>query len=291
MNILVALDGSEGAFNALRTACRLAARSRATVTALYVNKGQEYTPEETGWAGIGERITKELEAAGERVLEEAREIGEADGSAVEGIRSYGLPAAAILNHVYDHGVVKLVALGHSSKGGAAQEVVVASTTRTVVALAKVPVLVTSAAVQVKQVVLAVDEPGPARNAAAFAGMLARELGANVRILSVVPSAEAIIALYRQIAEVRGVSRHVEESQRAYDRMAEGASSAARGLLEAMALRPETILRRGRPADEILAEAGREELLIVGLRSGPSGRTLGSVANRILGSRSTTAIFV
>lgn len=291
MNILVALDGSEGAFNALRTACNLAARSRATVTAFYVNKGKEYTPEETGWAGIGERITKELESVGERVIEKARDIGSAAGTAVEGLLSYGLPAAAILNHVYDHGVVKLVALGHSSRGGAAQEVVVASTTKTVVALAKVPVLVTSAAVQVKDVVLAVDEPGPSRNAAAFAGMLAREVGANVRILSVVPSAEATIALYRQIAEVPGISRHIEASQRAYDRMAEEASSAARDLLESMALRPETVIRRGRPADEILADAKGQELLVVGLRSGPSGRTLGSVANRILNSRSTAAIFV
>ena len=288
MNILVALDGSEGAFNALRTACGLAARSRATVTAFYVNKGQEYTPEETGWAGIGERITRELDSVGERVLAQARDIGRVDGTAVEGILAYGLPAAAILNHVYDHGVVKLVALGHGSRG---QEVVAASTTKTVVALAKVPVLVTSSAVQVKDVVVAVDEPGPARNAAAFAGMLAREVGTDVRILSVVPSAEAVIALYRQIGEVPGVSRHIEASQRAYDRMAEEASAAARELLEAMGLRPRTILRRGRPADEILAEAGTGELLVVGLRSGPSGRTLGPVANRILSSRSATAAFV
>lgn len=291
MNILVALDGSDGAFNALRTACSLAARSRATVTAFYVNKGPEYTPEETGWAGIGERITQELASVGERVLEQARDIGKVSGTPVELVLAYGIPAAAILNHVYDHGIVKVVALGHSSKGGTAQEVVVASTTRTVVALAKVPVLVTSSAVQVKDVVLAVDEPGPARNAAAFAGMLAREVGVNVRILSVVPSAEAVIGLYRQIAEVPGISRHVEESQRAYDRMAEQASSAARDLLRSMALRPDTILRRGRPAEEILAEVGREELLVVGLRSGPSGRIAGSVANRILHCRTATAAFV
>ena len=291
MNILVALDGSDGAYNALRTACSLAARSRATVTAFYVNKGPEYTPEETGWAGIGERITQELASVGERVLEQARDIGKVSGTPVELVLAYGIPAAAILNHVYDHGIVKVVALGHSSKGGTAQEVVVASTTRTVVALAKVPVLVTSSAVQVKDVVLAVDEPGPARNAAAFAGMLAREVGVNVRILSVVPSAEAVIGLYRQIAEVPGISRHVEESQRAYDRMAEQASSAARDLLRSMALRPDTILRRGRPAEEILAEVGREELLVVGLRSGPSGRTAGSVANRILHCRTATAAFV
>lgn len=290
MNVLVALDGSDGAFNALRTACRIAARSRATVTAFYANKGEEYTPEETGWTDVAERIANELETVGRRVLEEARAIGKADGTDVATVVSRGLPAAAILNHVYDHGIIKLVALGHSSKGKAA-EGFVASTTKTVVTWAKVPVLVTSSVVDFTRVVLAVDDPDSTRKAAAFAGTLAELVGAQVRILSVVPSAEAVIALYRQIGEVPGISRYVEESQRAYDRMGEEASAIARGVLESAGLRPDAVLRKGRPADEVLAEAARDDLLVVGLRSGPSGRRLGSVASRLLGSRAATVVFV
>lgn len=290
MNILVALDGSEAAFNALRISCNIAARSLATVMAFYVNKGQEYTPEETGWAGITEKITDELESLGERVIQRSREIGREGGTDVAGIMSYGLPAAEILNYVYDHGIVKLIAVGHTSKGKAAREFV-GSTTKTVVAWAKVPVLVTSSAVDFKEIVLPVEEPGSARKAAAFAGTLARSVGANVRILSVVPSAEAVIAVYRQIAEVPGISRYIEESQRAYDRLGEEASSAAREVLESMELRPPTIIRTGRPADEILAEATGEVLLVVGLRSGPSGRRLGPVARRLLDSRSAAIVFV
>ena len=290
MNILVALDGSEGAFNALRTACRIAARSPATVTAFFANKGQEYTPGETGWTEIADRIASELESVGRRIIEEARAIGRAEATDVAAVVSHGLPAAAILNHVYDHGVVKLIALGHSSIGKAA-EGFVSSTTRTVVEWAKVPVLVTSSAVDFGRIVLAVDDPESTRKAAAFAAKLAGMVGAQVRILSVVPSAEAVIALYRQIGEVPGISRYVEESQQAYDRMGEEASSVARGVLESSALRPETIVRKGRPAEEILAAVGRDELLVIGLRSGPAGRRLGSVANRLLGSRSVTVVFV
>lgn len=290
MNILVALDGSEGAFNALRTSCRIAARSPATVTAFYANKGEEYTPEETGWTEVAEKIANELESVGRRVLEESRAIGKADATDVATVVAPGVPAAAILNYAYDHGVVKLIALGHSTNPRAA-EGFIASTTRTVVTWAKVPVLVTSSAVTFQRIVLAVDDPESTRKAAGFAATLAGMVGARVRILSVVPSAEAVIALYRQIGEVPGISRYVEESQQAYDRMGEEAASAARSVLESMALRPDSIMRKGRPADEILAEVGPDELLVVGLRSGPSGRKLGAVANRLLGTRSATVAFV
>ncbi|HET8541719.1 MAG TPA: universal stress protein [Anaeromyxobacter sp.] len=290
MNVLVALDGSEGAFAALRTCCRIAARSRATVTALYVNKGHEYTPEETGWTGIVDRIASELEAAGRRVIEEARAIGRAEATDVGAIVRRGVPAAGILNYAHDHGIVKLIAVGRSDKGRAA-EGFVGSTARTVVALAKVPVLVTGTVLEIGRIVLAVDDPASARKAAAFAGTLAELVGAGVRILSVVPSAETIIAVYRQIAEVRGLSRYVEEAQRAYDRMGEEASAVARDVLESSGVRCETSLRQGRPAEEILAEVGRDDLLAIGLRPGPTGRRLGSVASTLLGSPTTTVVFV
>ncbi len=290
MNILAALDGSEGAFNALRSACLIAARSRATVRALYVDKADEYTPEETGWTEIAERIANELASVGRRVVEESLAIGRANGTDVTPVVARGTPAAAILNYAYDHGIVKLIALAHSSKGKAV-EGVVGSTTKTVVAWAKVPVLVTSSAVDFRNVVLAVDEPASARKAAAFAGKIAEMVGATVRVLSVVPSAEAVIAVYRQIAEVPGISRYVEESQEAYDKMGAQASSVALEVLRSMGLRPETVMRKGRPADEILAEVARDEMLVVGLESGPSGRRLGPVVNRLLGSVSATAIFV
>jgi nucleotide-binding universal stress UspA family protein len=290
VNVLAALDGSEGAFAALRTACRIAARSPATVTALWVNKGQEYTPEETGWSDVAERIARELESVGRRVVEEAHAIGRAEGTEVATVVAHGVPAAAILNYVYDHGIVTLVALGHGS-GTRAAEGFVASTARTVATWAKVPVLVTSSAVGIRRVVLAVDDPEPSRKAAAFAATLAGMVGAQVRVLSVVPSAEAVIALYRHVGEVPGISRYVEESQRAYDRMGEEASSLARGVLDSMNVRADAITRKGRPAEEILAEAGEDELLVIGLRSGPSGRRFGAVANRLLGTRSATVVFV
>src|SRR5512139_924517 len=121
MKILSAIDGSDAAFNAFRAACSIAQKTYSYITAFYVNKGEEYTPEETGWISLKEKISDELENVGQGVLQKAYAIGKEYGVSLEGILSYGIPATEIIKYVSAHGIIKLIAMGHSSKGKGAQE--------------------------------------------------------------------------------------------------------------------------------------------------------------------------
>lgn len=290
MKILAALDGSDAAFNAFRTACRIAVRSGATVAAFYVNKGEAYTPEETGSISLSEKIADELETLGQKVISSAYDIGRMTSASVEGFLSRGIPAAEILNYVYDHGIVKLIAAGHSSKGRGAQEFA-GSTTRAILAYAKVPVLVASADTQIDRILLAVDSPHSARKSAAFAAMLAKSLQADVSIITVVPDAEDIITEYRHVAEVPGIWRYIEESQQSFNTMAERAVAAAREQLASHGLNFSTTIRRGRPAEVIIAETQPGSVLIVGLKTAPPGNKIGPVALKLLNTPAITSIFV
>ena len=90
----------------------LAGKLGAAVTAFYVNKGEEYTPDETGSLSLGERITEELEARGQEAIQKSLAIGRTFDVAVEGVMSYGIPADEILNFVEARGIIKMIAMAH-----------------------------------------------------------------------------------------------------------------------------------------------------------------------------------
>jgi len=156
VKILVALDGSNAAFNAMRSACNVAVLTHAYIMAFYVNKGEEYTPEETGWLSIKDRISKELETFGHEVIYKAYAIGKEFNVPVEGLISNGIPSQEILKYTNAYGIIKLIVMAHSSKGKAAQEFV-DSTTKNVVADSGIPVFVTDRDISIKSILLAVDD--------------------------------------------------------------------------------------------------------------------------------------
>src|SRR5574340_862587 len=166
MKILTAVDGSEAAFNALRSSCLLATKLGASVTAFYVNKAEEYTPDETGSISLQERIADELEARGQLAIQTALAIGRTFDVGIEGYLSYGVPAEEILSFVDARGIIKLIAMAHSSMGRGAQEFV-ESPTRTVVAGSRKPVFVTDTADEINRVLIAVDNSDVTKQVAQF----------------------------------------------------------------------------------------------------------------------------
>jgi nucleotide-binding universal stress UspA family protein len=290
MKILVALDGSDASLNALKSACRLARGLRSHVAAFYVNKGPEYSPEETAWTSIKDRIARELETFGREVIHKAYEIGKTYDVPVEGVVADGIPAQEILRYISVHGIVKLVAMGHSSKGRGTQEFV-ASTTRSLVIDANVPVFVVSREVEVRNILVAVDDSAESRRATAFAGTLAKSLGAVLGVWSFIPDAEATINEYTRIAEVPHIDRYIEASERGLAEMVERTLSATKDILDSIGVNAPALVKKGRPADEILAEADNHDLLIVGLRRAPSHKKLGGIANRLIEAREISTIFV
>jgi len=289
MKTLVALDGSDAAFNAMRSACSIAAKTSSYITAFYVNKGTEYSPEETGWTSIKERIARELESFGHEVIHKAYQIGKEFGVPLEGIISDGIPAQEIKKYVDAHGIIKLIAMGHSSKGRGAQEFV-ESTTKNIVATSKVPVFVTSTEINISNILIAVDDSEVSKKVAEFGGSLARSLGASLGLISFVPDTEATMDEYRLIAEVPNIEKHIEASEKILAEIIERATTAATDILNSMDIRISSIVKKVK-SDEIISEMRGHDLLILGVKGGPSQKKLSRIANKILNSHEISAMFV
>ena len=290
MKILAAIDGSEAAFNALRAACGLALRLSASVTAMYVNKGDEYTADETGTLSLKEKIMDELEARGQTVLRESLAIGRTFDVDIEGVLSYGIPADEILSYTEAHGIIKLIVMAHSSMGRGTQEFV-ESPTRAVVGRSKVPVFVTSAPITIERVLIAVDNSEAAKRVAQFGGGLARSLGAELGIIAFVPDAEALIDEYRLIADVPNIERHIEASERDLKKILDQSVAKARQVLGSLCVEASLVLRKGH-ADELMRDARPQDALVFGLKTNASGfARLSGSPSRLLSSHAMNVFFV
>lgn len=290
MKILAAVDGSDAAFNALRSACMLAGKLSADVLAFYVNKGEEYTPDETGSIALGERITEELEARGQEAIQKSLTIGRTFDVAVEGVMSCGIPADEILNFIEARGIIKMIAMAHSSLGRGAQEFV-ESPTRAVVTRSRIPVLVTDAAAEIKRILIAVDNSDLTKQVAFFGGKLARSLGAELGIIAFVPDAEAMIDEYRLIADVPNIDRHIEASDRELKKILDQAITKARAVLDPLAVDVSMVLKK-KHADELISEVRPQDALVFGLKKNtPTHANLSAATNKLLSSHSVNVFFV
>jgi len=290
MKILVALDGSDASFNALRSSCSLASKMRAYVTVLHVNKGEAYSSEETAWTSIRERLARELEAFGQETIRKAYEIGRETGVPLEGVISEGIPSAEILEYARNRGIIKLIAMGHSSKGRGAQEFV-ASTTKDVVARAGVPVFVTSGAITIRRILLAVDDSAASQKATRFCGSLTQALDAHLNVISIIPDAEAEVNHYTRIAEVPNIDKYIEASERELAAIVERTLSSTKEILSSLGMQTDAIIKKGRVSEEIIPEANNYDLLVMGINQPPSPGKLGPTVHKLLDSHAVNVIFV
>jgi nucleotide-binding universal stress UspA family protein len=290
MKILVALDGSDAAFNAMRSACSLALRTDAQITVFYVNKGEEYTPEETGWLSIKDRISREMETFGHEVIYKAYAIGKEFNVPVEGRMSYGIPAHEILKYTSAYGIIKLIVMAHSSKGKGTQEFV-ESTTKIVVAGSNIPVYVTDQDISPRRILLAVDDSEGSRKAAAYAGKLAKTLGADLQVLSVIPDAENDMHKYSTIAEVPNIQKYIDASERDVNKIVDRTLMSTREILSALGISAPETVRKGRVSEEIISEAKNYDLLIIGIDNVPAHKKPGRTATILLNTHAINAVFV
>lgn len=281
MKTLVALDGSPDSFNALRSACLMALKTRAYVTAFYVNKSESYSSVDTGWVSIRERIEKELELRGQEVIRRATTIGRELGVQIEGIMAYGVPAEEIAKYCASRGIVNLIAMGHSSKRRGTQGFVSSTTWMVIAGVERASVFVTSRAEEIARILIAVDGTESSHKAVATAGRLAQSLGAEVRLLSVVPDTAALLAEYRQIAEVPNVDRYLRESEAMLKTRALQAVERAAEALDELGLKASTAVEQGSPLDTIVAESRKADLTAIGLGVGLERKKIGRIAARLL----------
>jgi len=291
MKILAALDGLDAAFNALRTACNIAVRTHSYITAFYVNKGQEYTPDETGWVSLKEKISDELETLGHEVISKAYKIGKDTGVPVEGVISYGIPALEILKYINAHGIIKLITMGHSSKGRGTQEFVESTTKNIIAQSVRTPVFVSNSEINIGSILIAVDDAEVSKKAAAFGGTLAKSLGANIGVISVIPDTEEMVRQYRKIAEVQNIERYIEDSEKKLIEMARRAIFTAKDILTSMDIGASSMIKKGQPSEEIISEAKNYDLLVVGVKGMHPHKKLSGIANKLLDTHTITTVFV
>lgn len=289
MKILAAVDGSHAAFDAFRSACRIAQKMFFSIVTFYVNKGEEYSAEETGWISLTEKIANELETLGHEIIQQAYGIGREYGVPVEGIMSYGIPPGEILNYVNAHGIVKLIAMGHSAAEWGSQEFA-ESTARIVVARSRVPVFVSSAETDIRRILIAVDNSETTKRVAAFGGKLSKSLGAELSVAAFVPDMEAMISEYRLIAEVPNMEKHLEASEKDLKELLDRAIDTTKKILDPLDIRASNTIKIGH-ADELLSEARRYDALVLGIRSEASTMRLSRIINKLLNAHSINAFFV
>lgn len=287
MKILSAVDGSDAAFQAFQSACRIAQKTFSSVVTFYVNTGEEYNTDQTGWISLTEKVADELETLGHEIIQRTYAIGRKFGISIEGIMSYGLPASEIVNYVNAHGIIKLISMGHSSTGRAQE--FAESTTRAVISASTIPVFVSSAEVDVKRVLIAVDNSETAKRVAAFGGRLAKSLDAELAVVAFVPDIEAMIGEYRLIAEVPNMEKHIAASERDLKKILNDAVEAARKTLKPLGIPDSRIVKVGH-ADELISEAARCDALVLGINGRSSGR-IGRIGNKLLEAHSINTFFV
>jgi nucleotide-binding universal stress UspA family protein len=249
----------------VRTACRLALKTGSYVAAIYVNKGEEYTAEETGWPHLRERLQQELEQRGQDVIRRAAAIGAESGLKIEGFIANGLPAEEIAAYVGAHGIVKLIVIGHSRREREAQGFIGSTTRMILAAVPRTPVLVTSAAREIRSLLVAVDGSEASMQAAAAAGVLARALDADVSVLAVYADSRALHHEYRQIAEVPNLDSYLRSSDVELQSAAAAAAEKALRIVESLAPRASARVVQGYPPEVILRESGAADLTVIGVK--------------------------
>jgi len=136
--ILLPVDGSPAAEQAMPHVFDLAERFDATVHVLFV---VNTTRDSAGV--VGGTVLDTLEREGRRVVDEVKARGERRGIETHGVVRRGAPHEAILDYATEHGVEVIVMATHGRTG--VERVLLGSVTERVVRAAPVPVLTVRAA--------------------------------------------------------------------------------------------------------------------------------------------------
>jgi nucleotide-binding universal stress UspA family protein len=269
--IVVGYDGSEQARDALALASRLRADDGVVIAAcVYPATGP----------GRGQQLEAVLADAARETLAGAREQTPAEWLELRPVRGRS-PAHGL--HIFsEQAQTDLVVVGSAHRGKIGQ-LLAGSTGERLLHGSSCPVALAprgfpAGAARPRVIGVAYDGSGDAATALREAAELASELGATLKLITVLPPLDVFTtgALY--------APHHTEEEVARYRRAEFGQmlEDAAEPLADE--LRAATVLAEGRAADQIVAEARKDvDLLVMGSRSyGPLRRvTMGSTAIEVM----------
>ncbi|MGA9399222.1 universal stress protein [Haladaptatus sp.] len=269
-SILIPTDGAETTDAAIEHGLRLAAKTGATVHALYVIDMPQLgvANADEGLSGLVDLLEEEGKAATAAVAERAREYDVPVTEAMEA----GVPFREILDYADDHDV-GLISMG-TGKHGRLESYVVGSTARKVSRLSECPVLTVRTTdepttTEYENVLLPIDGTQGSERAIDECAEFAAEYDAFVHVLYVIDSRVARSGSLMELME--------SESKRACG------DAVSRVTSEGAQARQET--RHGRPAEQILDYVDDHDVdcIVMGThgRTGIDRFVMGSVAETVL----------
>lgn len=260
--LTVAIDGSDAAQTALKTACRLARPAEARLRLVSVTPR---TPGMDRHPHAAAPLVEALRDDTERTLAEAARHVQDAGLQVETKAHEGTPASEIAHDVDTH-TPDMVVVGSRGLGGTRVHTI-GSVGYSVVQGVDVPVLVVHRPAAPRRILVPVDGSDTATHAAWHAAGLARHHQAKVTLLYVIPKGFEEV----KFTVTRGAARpflgplesELKEADVAVDHRIE----------------------HGNPARTVLSVAGKDDhdLIVMGRvgKAGPAGFALGGVTDKVL----------
>ena len=196
----------------------------------------------------------EAKTTGEMVLHETDsgvhelKAGGSHGKLVTLKVRHGKPTEEIIEEA-EEGNYDLIVVGRTQKKGV-EKTVFGSVATDITAYSKIPVLSVKKQVPIKKILTCTDGSKDAENAEIFSGYLAKNLKANLTLLSVIPT------IKRTINPPEDVAKSVSE---------DALDSGKKKIKKYFNLNVNTILKNGHAVDQIIEESKGYDLIVLGSR--------------------------
>ncbi|KJU85019.1 UspA domain protein [Candidatus Magnetobacterium bavaricum] len=296
MKILVPVDGSEDAYNALRSACRLSMRMGYSVVAFHVDRSELYTPEFSRWHTVKRRIETEFDMLARDVIKRSYGIGGEFGVAMEVVLSHGEPADEIITYACENGVIKLITMRHGGLNGAADKRIDDETKAVILQQSK-PVLVSSAPVEISSILVVIesvyDTGGSHVSVVRYTGVLARSLRARVGLICMLPDLTAIAVNYGHIGEVPYIKnrKSFRRFEEIYRQRTQAVISEARQFIADIDDSIPVEAMQTDEQDELITEVHNYDLIAICPKQKDIHTTLTDTSKTLLNNRSLNTLFV
>jgi len=269
--ILVAVDGSEAAFHALRESFKLAAYEKCWITAVSVVPRYEGDLELVGLRDVRDSLRRPCDSA----LAEALSIAKSQGALIKAVCEEGEPYERIVD-LAEAENCDLIIVGRTGKS-ALQRVLIGSVASRIIGYSHCDVVIVppQAPLGWENILFPTDGSRFSTAAGTKAVDFAKSYGGGLTVLNVIDVPPEFYA--------EASSKVVDEMvARAHKRV-----SVIRELAEASGVMAKGLIREGREAHEAILELARETQINV-IVMGSHGRTglrrllMGSVAEKVIG---------
>ena len=282
--IVIPTDGSEYSEGAIREGIKLAKNSSSKLRALYVI---EFNPE---YEALAPNLVEQEERTAQDILKAVKDRAEKEGvECTAAMVRNEKPFEAIVDEV-EESRANLIVMGRRGRTGI-KKLLMGSVTAKVIGYSPVDVLVVpkAASLACKNILVATDGSLCAKDAVSAAAGTAKNCGAGLTVIAVIPS-ENVSALDIVHSDMQRKMISDAEMQMAEKNMVEAKEIAVKAGVSAKG-----IIASGKPYEQIVETANemKADLIVVGChgRTGLARALMGSVTERVIGLAQSAVLVV